>query len=94
MFTKEDIIMYQDLIGLRIKVISHTDPSFVNIRGTVIDETMNILIIQVEHNHKRIRIPKLYGIFELELPSGERILIDGTLIHGRPEDRLKRMLRR
>jgi ribonuclease P protein subunit POP4 len=87
-------LIYRDLIGLKIKILSHSDPSLVGVEGIVIDETANTLLIYLEHKHKKIKVPKLYGVYELELSPRKKIVLDGILIHCRPEDRLKRMLRR
>ncbi|MEM1560020.1 MAG: ribonuclease P protein subunit [Ignisphaera sp.] len=88
------LIAYHELIGLKIKIASHSDPTLVGKSGVVVDETSNTLIILDEDKNKKIRVPKCYGIYEFELQSKERIIIDGTLLLGRPEDRLKKMLRR
>lgn len=90
---KKDAVIFHELIGLKIKVLAHSDPTLVNRAGLVVDETMNTLVLLDESTRRRIVVPKLYGIFELKLPSNEYIIVDGTLIHGRPEDRLKRMQR-
>ncbi len=82
-------LKFHELIGLRVKVVSHSDPSVVGVEGVVIDETKNTLV--VEADGKRKRILKLYGIFEFVLPSGVKVRVDGTEILGRPEDRLKRV---
>jgi len=91
---KKHIVYYRDLIGLKIKILSHSDPSVVGLEGVIVDETMNTLLVYSRHRGKTIRVPKLYGVFELELTPRKKVVVDGTLIHGRPEDRLKRMLRK
>lgn len=88
---KKTTFINRELIGLRIKILTHSDPTLIGRKGKVIDETMNTLVILDEDKNKKLIVPKLYGIFEFLLPSGKRISVDGTLIHGRPEDRLKRM---
>lgn len=88
------LILHHELIGLKIRIVSHSDPSLVGKSGVVVDETSNTLVILENRKNKKIRVTKCYGIFEFELQSKERIIIDGSLLLGRPEDRLKRMLRR
>ncbi len=83
-------ILFHELIGLDIKVLSHSDPHFVGIRGRIIDETMNTLRILLNSN-KVLIIPKRYGLFEIILPRDAKVIVDGSQIFGRPEDRLKKI---
>ncbi|HIP56893.1 MAG TPA: ribonuclease P protein subunit [Ignisphaera aggregans] len=82
-------IVYHELIGLEVTVILHSDPTLVGLRGIVIDETRYTLKIRTREGDKRI--PKLYGVFRFRLPSGLEVDVDGSLIVGRPEDRVKRV---
>ena len=41
-----------------------------------------------------VALPKKAHRFEFELPSGERVLVEGEVLIGRPEERLKKRLRR
>ena len=82
-------IKYHELIGLRVRVVSHSDPTLCGIEGVVVDETRNTLVIEVGGRRKRVL--KLYGVFEFTLPNGKKVYLDGSEILGRPEDRLKRV---
>ena len=82
---------YHELIGLRIKILLHTDPALVNREGIVIWETMKTLIIRDLKSNKEIIVMKENGVFEFELPSGKKVVIEGSRILGRPEDRVKKL---
>jgi len=82
-------LRYHELIGLKVRILAHSDPTLVGIEGVVVDETRNTLVI--ESSGRRKRVLKLYGVFEFELPNGRRVWLDGSEILGRPEDRLKRV---
>ena len=82
---------YHELIGLKVKVVLHTNPSLINMEGTVVWETMKTLIIRDFKNNKEIIIMKENGIFEFELPNGKKVIIEGSRILGRPEDRVKKL---
>lgn len=83
-------IVFHELIGLEVEVVSHSDPTISGVRGRVVDETRNTLVIEVSDGRRK-RIPKLYGLFRFRLPSGRTVTVDGSQIVGRPEDRLKRV---
>lgn len=83
---------YHELIGLEVTVVSHSDPSLIGVRGKIVDEGANTLRVAVKGGTKVITVLKRYGAFELVLPeSGKKVILDGTEIVGRPEDRLKRI---
>ncbi len=82
-------LRFHELIGLRVRIVSHSDPTLVGLEGVVIDETRNTLRIRCGTKEKIV--PKLYGVFEFILPSGRKAVLDGSEILGRPEDRLKRV---
>ncbi|MEM3627765.1 MAG: ribonuclease P protein component 1 [Candidatus Bathyarchaeia archaeon] len=88
-----DIIRYE-FIGTKAKVAKSTNPSCVGLAGKVIDETRNTFTILHEHEGKRKIIVKDSAVFHFSFPDGTVVEIDGKLLVGRPEDRLKRRLRR
>lgn len=74
-----------ELIGLEVTVLDHSSKSFVGIRGKVVWETKNMLII--EKDGREVMVPKLYGRFSFKLPSGSTVVIEGGEVLGRPEER-------
>jgi ribonuclease P protein subunit POP4 len=91
MMTPENLIKHE-LIGLKVKVVGSTNQSQVGLEGEVSDESRNTLTIQTDSGSKSI--PKGQATFEFILPSGERVKVEGKLLVARPEDRLKKQLKR
>lgn len=83
-------IVHHELIGLDLIVLSHSDRGLIGRRGIVVDESMNTLKI-LDQNRREITIPKLYGVFRIVLSEKDYVDVDGSMIVGRPEDRLKRI---
>ncbi|WP_238529029.1 ribonuclease P protein component 1 [Thermogladius calderae] len=86
-------ILFHEIIGLRVRVLSYTDTNLNGLEGVVIDETLKTLLIETAEG-RRIRVFKPSGVFEFKLPHGEVVVIKGDLILGRPAERLKRLKRR
>jgi len=82
-------IVYHELIGLEIMVKDHTSKSFLGIKGKVIDETMNTLVIMDNKGNRKV-VPKVGGVFLFKLGDHHTVEVEGDRIMGRPEDRLKR----
>lgn len=84
-------ILNHELIGLEVKIVSSKNPLLNNLKGIIIGETKNTLII-LSNNKKKI-IPKNVCTFQFKLKN-EIVEIDGEKIVGRPEERLKRRFRK
>ena len=82
-------IIYHELIGLEVMVKDHTSKSFVNLKGKVIDETMNTLVIMDSKGIRKV-VPKVGGVFLFKLGDHHTVEVKGDQIMGRPEDRLKK----
>jgi len=85
-------IIRHEFIGLTAEVVKSSNPSYVGIKGRVIDETRNTFVI--ETNGKEKRIIKNISIFHFTYADGTKIEIDGKILVGRPEDRVKKVIRR
>jgi ribonuclease P protein subunit POP4 len=81
-------ISREELIGLRVKILECTDPTWIGQSGLILDETKNTFLIEIE-NKKKI-IAKKTAKFEFIL-NGEKINIIGEKIIFRPEDRIKKI---
>lgn len=81
-----------EIIGLNAKVMKSTNPNYVGISGKVINETRNTLIIR--HENKDKIVVKNVTVFYFTMPDGTIVEVDGNIILGRPEDRVKKQLRR
>ncbi|MEM2105627.1 MAG: ribonuclease P protein subunit [Candidatus Bathyarchaeia archaeon] len=83
-----------EFIGTKAKVAKSSNPSCVGLAGKVINETRNTFTLLHDREGKRKVIIKDSAIFHFSFPDGTVVEIDGKLLVGRPEDRLKRRLRR
>ena len=76
-----------DLIGLKMEVIDSKNKKLIGIKGEIIDETRNTLIIKDSENTKTL----IKDQVTLKVYSGKNeIKVNGELLVGRPEDRLKK----
>ncbi|MBI2676299.1 MAG: ribonuclease P protein component 1 [Candidatus Aenigmarchaeota archaeon] len=85
-------LVRHELIGLDVGIVYCTDKKMEGMEGAVIDETRNMLVIRTAKGDKRIA--KESATFSFRLPSGEGVRVDGKIIVSRPEDRIKRKLRK
>ncbi|NWG10361.1 ribonuclease P protein subunit [Candidatus Bathyarchaeota archaeon] len=86
-----DIIRHE-FINIETKVCRKPQASYAKISGKIIDETRNTFVIL--HKGKKKTIIKDLAIFQFKFSDGTIAEIDGKLLVGRPEDRLKRHVRR
>jgi len=77
-----------ELIGLHVKILDCTDPGWKGRSGLIIDETKNTFTIKVADQPKMIA--KNTATFEFNI-NGKRIILDGSKIKYRPEDRIKKV---
>jgi len=84
-------IAAHEWIGLKVKIAKSTDPTLQGLEGVVRDETMNTFTI--EANGKLRQVQKLKTTFLAELPT-ENVEVEGSLLRFRPEDRVKKGLRK
>lgn len=80
-------LIRHELIGLKVRVTSSLNDNLVGLTGIIIDETRNTIKLRCESGEKVI--PKEVCIFEFELPDGNKVEVDGRLLSGRPEERIK-----
>ena len=85
-------ILQYEFIGLKVRVVRCSNPSCVGISGRVVDETRNTFLI--EQDGERKRVIKDISTFHFYFPDGTVVEIDGKAIVGRPENRVKRRVRR
>ena len=85
-------IVQHEFIGLETKVVKSSNPDLVGITGKVVDETRNTFTIL--HDNKEKVVVKEIAVFDFALPDGTIVEMDGKVIMGRPEDRLKKRPRR
>jgi len=91
MKTTPELIRYE-FIGTEAKVSESNHSGYVGISGKVIDETRNSFVIL--HEGKRKTVLKESAVFGFKFSDGTIIEIDGKILVGRPEDRLKKHIKR
>ena len=80
-------IKKHELIGLHARIADSKNKSNVNLNGKIINETKHTITIKTQKGGKTIF--KSNAKIELKI-SGRKILVDGSLLVGRPEDRVKK----
>jgi ribonuclease P protein subunit POP4 len=85
-------ITRHELVGLKVRIVRSTCNSHLGLEGEIIDETKNMLTIQSED--KTRKVPKDSSDFQLKLPNGSVVEVQGTILLGRPEERTKKTVRR
>jgi len=83
------MIRFHELVGLKARIVKSSDPTLKNLMGSVVDETKNTLKIYIKGKMKTI--PKVNSSFLFNLPDGTKVRIHGSLLVGRPEDRLSKL---
>lgn len=83
-------IVLHELIGLYAEVLKSSDPSQVGIRGNVIDETKNTLLIETQDGAKRV--VKKVSTFKFKY--GRKVfVVDGKEIDFRAYERTEKGLK-
>jgi ribonuclease P protein subunit POP4 len=85
-------IIRQEFIGTKGKIAKSPHADYLGIQGKVVNETKNTFTIM--HNGKAKTVIKNSAVFNFKLSDGTTIEIDGKLLTGRPEDRLKKTVKR
>jgi len=86
-----DIIRYE-FIGTEAKVAKSKNRDCIGLSGRIIDETRNTFTVL--HEGKKKMILKDSAVFHFKFSDGTIVEIDGKLLMARPEDRLKKQVRR
>lgn len=86
-----DIIRYE-FIGTAAHVAQSTHAGYLGLSGRVIGETRNTFTLDSEGTTKQI--VKENAVFNFAFNDGTIVEIDGKLLVGRPEDRLKKSIKR
>jgi len=81
-----------EFIGLKVEIIDSTNHLYSGLKGKVIDESYNMLIISIKNKIKAI--PKKDCIFKFKPKQKSEIEIAGSNLIGRPEDRIKKYLKK
>lgn len=85
-------IINGEFIGTRGRVAESRHKDYVGISGEIVDESKNTFMIM--HKGKAKSVVKESAVFRFRLSDGTVVEIDGKLLVGRPEDRLKKSVKR
>ncbi|UCF45411.1 MAG: ribonuclease P protein subunit [Candidatus Bathyarchaeota archaeon] len=85
-------IVRREFIGTEGKIVNSHHASYIGILGKVINETKNTFTIL--HEGKPKSVIKNSAVFNFKFSDGTIVEIDGALLVGRPEDRLKKSVKR
>ena len=89
--TPQNIVKHE-LVGLSTHDVESKYPNHVCRQGDILGESKEMLQIGTEHG--TIAVPKGICVFDMSLPDSTVVRIDGGLLRGRPEDRMKKRLNR
>ncbi len=84
-------ILRHELIGLRAKVAESRDPGLVGVSGVITDETKNTITLKGPKGSKKVA--KEQVTLSIHTDSGDELLVNGSLLLGRPEERIKKKIR-
>jgi ribonuclease P protein subunit POP4 len=85
-------IIRDEFIGTEAKVSKSKHIDYLGLSGKIVDETRNTFTI-LDGGERKV-IGKSSAVFRLSLHDGAVVEVDGKLLTGRPEDRLKKTIRR
>ena len=83
-------IARSELVGLEAEIVNASNKSLVGLKGWIVDETKNTILIDKGGVVKKVI--KSQVIFNI-LFEGQTFQINGKVLVGRPEDRLKKIRR-
>ncbi len=84
-------ILNHELIGLSVEVLESLAEGYVGLKGKVVDETYNMFVLETSEGEKKVL--KSVSKFLFTLPNGRKVVVDGSVLVGRPEDRLKKKVK-
>ena len=85
-------ILKAEFIGTQGTISQSNHTNYIGLSGKVVNETKNTFSILYKNKVKKII--KKSAIFSFKFSDGTIVEIDGNLLVGRPEDRLKKNVKR
>ena len=85
-------INIRELIGLRVKVVTHSDPNLMGSEGLVLDETRSMFLVRMEDKDRKVSKMGAQFEFTVDGEYGPRIVtLKGDDLVFKPEDRTKKL---
>ncbi|MGM0404756.1 MAG: ribonuclease P component 1 family protein [Thermoplasmatota archaeon] len=78
----------QEFIGSDIEIIDAKNDSYKTIEGSVVDETMNTIVVKTPGNRLKV-VPKKGKLFKFKI-NDYSFELKGNKINNRPEERIKK----
>jgi len=85
MINAENISLHE-FIGLNVEIVKSSNPKIFGMKGLIVDETKNMLVLDTVKGQKLI--PKANSTWKFSIKENE-VLVDGSSLTKRPEDRLR-----
>ncbi|MDK2892411.1 ribonuclease P protein component 1 [Methanohalophilus sp.] len=90
-------LIYNELIGLEVEVTDSSNKCAIGIRGKVVDETRNMLVLETHTTFEKM-IPKSGNTFVFHLPDPSNgnityVEVNGDLLISQPENRTKNIIK-
>jgi len=79
------------LVGLSAEVADAADPTVIGKSGVIAAETRDT--ITLKSRERKITVAKKDATLSIHTESGLKLLVNGSLLLGRPEDRIKKRVR-
>lgn len=80
-------ITRHELIGLNVEIVEAKNKSLIGLKGKIIDETKNLLLIQSDKGVKKVLKDQVTMNIQMK---DKKVQLEGKLLVGKPEDRLKK----
>lgn len=80
-----------ELIGLECEVVNSSQRSLVGMKGKIVDETLNTLLLDTQNGEKKIQ--KKSVVLEIKFPR-KNVVIKGKDLMQRPHERLRKLWRK
>ena len=81
-------ILRHELVGLSTHIVESRDPHLLCKQGLILGESREM--IHLDTKRGKMSAPKGVCVFDITLPNGSVIRVDGKMLIGRPEDRVKK----
>jgi ribonuclease P protein subunit POP4 len=89
--TPENVARHE-LTGLPLHIVESTDPNLVCKRGIILGESREMIHFRTDDSV--VKVSKSNCVFDVTLADGTQVRINGDVLRGRPEDRMKKRLNR
>jgi ribonuclease P protein subunit POP4 len=84
-------ILRHELVGIRASVAGSADKGIVGLSGTISDETLKTITLKGPKGTKTVA--KENTTLSIHTDGGDELLVNGSLLLGRPEERIKKKIR-